>query len=140
MHQGSYILDFTVLLPSVNVSYAASYGNISSSEELQDLHTLHLRLGHLHCDMIKRMATNGSMTVIKIKNIEPPSICSSYAFGKSHRASFPRNITRTRVSSPGMLLHSNICRPMNVPSHGGSLYYILLQDDCTRYRLVFCIP
>lgn len=141
MCQGSFILDFTIIFSPAIVSYAASYGNTPSSEELQDLYSWHLRLSHLHYDMIKRMASNGSVIGIKLKNIDPPSICSGCAFGKSHRNLFLQNITRTRASLfgifLGIFLYSDICSPMSVPSYGGSLYYILFQDDCTRYRFVF---
>lgn len=39
MWEGSYILDFTVLLPPAIISHATSYGNIPSSQEIQDLYT-----------------------------------------------------------------------------------------------------
>lgn len=29
---------------------------------------------------------------------------------------------------------------MSIPSHEGSLDYILFKDNCTRYRFVYCIP
>jgi hypothetical protein len=139
MINGSYILDFTVLIPPVQVSYASSFGNIPISAELQSIDTWHQRLSHLHHDMIRKMATNGSVTGLRLKDKEPDGICSGCAFGKSHRTSFPKNRIRDKALQPGMLIHSDICGPMSVPSYGGSLYYILFQDDCTRYRFVFCI-
>ena len=72
MTNGSYILDFTVLIPSVAVFYASSYGNISSYKEYQSLETWHTCLGHLHHDMIRKMASNGSVTAYnsKTKNLK----------------------------------------------------------------------
>lgn len=137
--QGSYFLDFTVLLPPIVASYAATYGNTPSSKELQDLQIWHLRLGYLHHDMIQKLAANGSVNGLRLKTTEAPTLCSGCAFKNSHCATFPKNISRVRATQPGMLIHSDICGPMNVPSHGGSLYYILFQDNHTRYRFVFCI-
>lgn len=135
MLQGSYILNFTVLLPPAAVSYAAYYGNIPSSKELQTIETWHLQLAHLHYDMIKKMASNGSVNRIRLKTTEPPVMCSDCA----HRKPFPKSLIQNGAKKPGMLIHSNICGPMSVSSFGGSLYYILFQDDSTRYRFVFCI-
>lgn len=70
MLQGSYILNFIVLFPLAIVSYALSYGNIPSLEELQDIKTWRLYLGHLYYNMIKRMAANGSFIGIQLKTIE----------------------------------------------------------------------
>jgi hypothetical protein len=65
MIHGSYILDFTVLMPLVAVSYALSCINIPSHEEYQSLETWHTCLGHLHHDMIRNMAANRSVTRLK---------------------------------------------------------------------------
>lgn len=139
MKYGSYILDFTVLIPPATVSYAATYGNIPTSEETQSIDVWHSRLCHLHHDMIKRMATNGSVTGLRLTSKEPDGLCIGCALGKHHRAPFPKNPIRHRVPEPGMLVHSDLSGRMPVQSHGGSWYYIIFQDDCTRYRFVFCI-
>jgi hypothetical protein len=34
------------------------------------------------------------------------------------------------------LLHTDLCGPMPVPSHGGSLYFMTILDDYTGYSLV----
>jgi hypothetical protein len=84
MVYGSYILDFTVILPPVHVSYAPSYGNIPISEELQMIDTWHTRLGHLHHDMIRKMASIGFVLGLRLKDSEHQGVCSRCAFGKSH--------------------------------------------------------
>lgn len=134
-----YLLDFTVLLPPVHGLYTAAYGNIPLKEEHQPLHIWHHRLGHLHTDMIKKMVTNGVVTGISLTTQATPGICSACQFGKLKRQSFPKNHFHTYAAKPGDLVHGDICGPMSQPSKGGSVYFVLYQDDSTGYRFVFCI-
>ena len=137
--QDMYILDFTVLLPPIHGLYIAAYGNIPLKEEHQPLQIWHHRLGHLHYDMIKKMASNGVVTGLHLTTTTPTELCSACQFGKMTRKSFPENHFRTYATSPGDLLHGDICGPMSQPSKGGSVYFVLYQDDSTGYRFVFCV-
>nr|PNR49417.1 hypothetical protein PHYPA_011313 [Physcomitrium patens] len=104
MLHGSYLLDFTVLLPPTIASYLASFGNVPSSNELQVLRTWHLRLGHLHHDMICKMAANGLVHGLRLKMTKFLMLCSGCAYGKSHRISFPKNVNRLRATQPRITL------------------------------------
>ena len=134
-----YILDFTVLLPPVHGLYTASYGNIPLKEEYQSLQLWHHRLGHLNFDMIQKMTKSGAVTGLYLTNQEHPTLCSACQFGKLKRKSFLENHFRTYAQFPGDLIHGDICGPMSQPSKGGSVYFVLYQDDSTGYRFVFCI-
>ena len=134
--QDMYILDFTVLLPPVHGHYTAAYGNIPKKEEYQTLQLWHHRLGHLHHDMIKKLALNGSVTGLHLTTQNHTDLCSACQFGKMTRQSFPENHFRTYAAFPGDLIHGDICGPMSQPSKGGSLYFVLYQDDATGYRFV----
>lgn len=69
------------------------------------------------------MASNGySINGLRLKTTEPPTLCSGCAFRKSHSIMFLKKINRIKATQPWMLIHNNICGPMNVPFHGGSLY------------------
>ena len=137
--QDMYILDFTVLLPPVQSLYTAAYDNIPAKEEHQTLQLWHHRLGHLNFDMIKKMAQNGVVTGLHLTTQTTSELCSACQFGKMKRQSFPASHFRTYASHPGDLIHGDICGPMSQPSKGGSLYFILYQDDSTGYRFVFCV-
>lgn len=137
--QDMYILDFTVLLPPIHGFYTAAYGNIPQKEEYQPLQIWHHRLGHLNFDMIKKMASNGVVTGLHLTTQTPTALCSACQFGKMKRQSFPENHFRTCATSPGDLLHGDICGPMSQPSKGGSIYFVLYQDDSTGYMFVFCV-
>ena len=137
--QEMYILDFTVILPPVQSLYTAAYGNIPAKEEHHTLQLWHHRLGHLHFDMIKKMAQNGAVTGLHLTTQTTSELCSACQFGKMKRQSFPASHFRTYASHPGDLIHGDICGPMSQPSKGGSLYFILYRDDSTGYRFVFCV-
>ena len=134
-----YLLDFTVLLPPAHGFYTAAYENIPLKEEHQPLQIWHHRLGHLNFDMIKKMVTSGAVTGIFLTTQATTGICSACQFGKLKRQSFPENHFRTYAAHPGDLVHGDICGPMSQPSKGGSVYFVLYQDDSTGYRFVFCI-
>ena len=134
-----YLLDFTVLLPPAQGFYTAAYGNIPLKEEQQTLQIWHHRLGHLHFDMIKKMVNTGAVTGISLTTTAPQGICSACQFGKLKQQSFLENHFRTYASHPGDLVHGDICGPMSQPSKGGSVYFVLFQDDSTGYIFVLCI-
>ena len=134
-----YLLDFTVLLPPAHGLYTSAYGNIPLKKEHQTLQIWHHRLGHLHFDMIKKMVHNAAVTGLSLTTNTSPGLCSACQFGKQKRQSFPENHFRTYASNPGDLVHGDICGPMSQPSKGGSVYFVLFQDDSTGYRFVFCI-
>ena len=134
-----YLLDFTVVLPPAHGLYTSAYGNIPLKEEHQTLQIWHHRLGHLHFDMIKKMVHNAAVTGLSLTTNTSPGLCSACQFGKQKRQSFPENHFRTYASNPGDLVHGDICGPMSQPSKGGSVYFVLFQDDSTGYRFVFCI-
>jgi hypothetical protein len=61
------------------------------------------------------------------------------AYGKQHCQNFPTNIVCKKVSILSELIHANLCGPMNVPSIGNSLYFVLFKDNCSGYRIIFCV-
>lgn len=60
-------------------------------------------------------------------------ICEGCAFGKHCRDSFP-SITNWRASPPLVLVHSDICGPMQTLTKVGNRYFLTFIDDCTRMR------
>ena len=63
-------------------------------------------------------------------------VCSSCDLGKQHRASFPSEASH-RAHHVLELIHADLAGPMEVPSLGGSRYYMLLVDDYSRKLWVF---
>lgn len=89
----------------------------------------HRRLAHLHPASMKKILGN------RLSDI-PESCCDTCVKAKHHQ-----RFERTRVprsTRPFELVHSDLCGPLN-HSTGGSTYYIVYVDDCTRYTEVYLL-
>ena len=58
-------------------------------------------------------------------------VCEACILGKHHRDSFPAGMSR-RATQPLVLVHSDICGPMEAISHGGNRYFLTFIDDYSR--------
>lgn len=139
-----YRLHFSVILPKQTQALSAitPFKDIASDSPPLPLQVWHHRFGHLHYDMIKRMASSGMVKGLNIKGtttIPSTSVCSGCVFGKLHRYSFPTTSDHPREDRPGVLIHADVCGPMSVTSYGGSKYFILFKDDASCYRFVYCV-
>ena len=63
-------------------------------------------------------------------------LCEGCILGKMTKIPFPKKSTH-RASRPLELVHSDLCGPMQVPSHGGSRYVLTFTDDYSRYTTVY---
>ena len=132
-----YIMDLTVLLPQTISTHANSFGNILKTHELQSIQTWHHRFAHLNFEMIKQMERRGSVIGLQLSKRTPDHLCVGCQFGKHHRTPFFVNHVRERFPKPGDLIHGDTCGPMSVPSHGGSIYFVLFKDDATLIGLLY---
>jgi transposase InsO family protein len=64
-------------------------------------------------------------------------ICEACIKGKQHRQPHGRNEYRSKRKLA--LVHSDLCGPFQEPSLGGSLYFVMFIDDCTRHARVYMI-
>jgi hypothetical protein len=55
--------------------------------------------------------------------------------GKQHRRSFGTRIDNTQ--SPGEVIHSDVCGPMQESSFRGFGYFVAFRDDFSKYRHVY---
>ena len=82
------------------------------------------RLGRVGQDQMGRLAKEGlldRLTRVKLPGCEPCLV------GKATIKRFSKAI---RAFSPLELIHSDICRLMNVKARHGAIYFITLIDDC----------
>ena len=96
----------------------------------------HRRLGHLGYDNLSKlqsMVTGINISPADIKSASTDT-CTACTLGKQHRLPFGTSTTVT--SKPLELLHTDLCGPMPVTSHGGNSYFITLLDDHTGYSIV----
>ena len=62
--------------------------------------------------------------------------CEGCALGKMHRDELPSNPDR-RKRDLLELVHTDVYGPMQTRSLGGSYYFLLFIDVCTRYTWVY---
>lgn len=109
---------------------AASAANSGVSSVLQMWHE---SLGHQNIKRVKE--------ILKKVNVnyhdQTDFFCESCVLGKHHRRLFDR--TGTSATSPGSLIHTDTCGPMQERSIGGSRYFVLFKDDYSHFRTIFFI-
>ena len=64
------------------------------------------------------------------------NLCRSCLQGKQHREPFLKQAS-CRGTAPLQLVHMDLCGPLPEASLGGSLYFLLLVDDFSRFSWVF---
>lgn len=122
---------FKVLGPKTDEVHQINSANSDMSSDI--LMLWHERLGHQNIKHVK--------AILKKRNIDFPNDKDFFyepcVFGKQHR--LPFKITGTSAKSPGNLIHTDTCGPMQETSIGGSRYFVLFKDDYSHYRTVFFI-
>ena len=64
--------------------------------------------------------------------------CEHCVYGKQKRVRFLR-VRKEKKNERLELVHTDVCRPAQVSSLGGSCYYVTFIDDATRKTWVCCI-
>lgn len=107
--------------------------NAAKAIRRNDVLTLwHERLGHQNINRVKEIISK-----MNIKFLNYGFFCESRMLVKKHR--LPFKPTGTSGVSPGNLIHTDTCDPMQEKSIGGSRYFVLFKDDCSHYRTIFFI-
>jgi Reverse transcriptase (RNA-dependent DNA polymerase)/Integrase core domain/GAG-pre-integrase domain len=103
------------------------------------METWHARLGHSNFRGISNMISTNTITGIDPKVCKSNlSQCEACIYGKSHRVPFEKSKEK-RASGLLDLVHSDVCGPMQVPSMGGSRYFVTFTDDHSKWSEVFCM-
>ena len=78
---------------------------------------------------------------------EKQDVCKGCAFGKQHRQSFPEGVS-CRAKRKLELVHTDVCGPMDTPSHAQNRYHTLYRllyphnlglFHETKIRSIFCV-
>lgn len=103
------------------------------------LYQWHRRFGHRDLAAIKRLVSEKLVTGITVKlGSECNRDCDSCARGKLTATPFPKN-SKTRASMPGMLIHCDLCGPMQHTTPSGNRYVLTFTDDYSRFTVVALI-
>ena len=104
---------------------------------LSSLQLWHERMGHVHKRGIVQMADRGVARGLKLADRDYDNGCYHCAVSKAHRSPIPK--ARSSERAKGMLdrIHSDVCGPMDVPSLGGSRYFVTFIDEHSNWVVVY---
>ena len=134
-----YKLHIKAIPSPSHASVIKSIGTNSKIDGTRSLAIWHQRLCHLNYPTILAMDRTDAVTGMTLQNKHIPEFCQGCVLGKSHCHNFVSQPIRTPSSTPGYLIHADICGPMAHVSLGGALYYLLFKDDYSGYQHIFCI-
>jgi len=120
---GLYKIALKVVVPEI-----AAEVNVLSSEATLQLY--HEKMGHQNKRHIKDLIQEEFDIKVDVSN----ETCEACMYGKAHKLKFG---TRERATTPGELIHADVCGPFEVPSDKGYRYFVLFKDDFSRYRYIF---
>ena len=104
---------------------------------IADINLWHKRLAHVDPTLIKSMASNHTATGLKISDGQSTDVtCSGCIFGKAHRSIIPKKAIK-KSESVLDLVHSDVNGPLEVPSMGGSRYFITFIDDHSKWIVAY---
>ena len=98
--------------------------------------TWHKRLAHLGKPGLEMMAKTCRFERADVTDFDYLEKCKGCLQGKQHRKPFKVR-TSPRAQNKLELVHSDLCGPMQVPSHGGARYYVEFIDDYSRKSWIF---
>lgn len=97
----------------------------------------HSVFGHADTKVIKDMASNGCVQGMKIVEAprKPEEGCGDCQAGRGKCASHPSS-TRERATEVLERIHMDLVGPINPPSVGGKVYFLLVRDEYSTYLFV----
>ena len=103
-------------------------GVMNALEGDSSIELWHKRLGHMSGKGLQILSKKEFLPGMKGT---PLKTCVHCLAGKQHRVSF-RSSFPSRKSNVLDLIHSDVCGPLKVRSHGGALYFVTFIDDHSR--------
>lgn len=92
----------------------------------------HQRLAHQNIAQVRRVLKSHEVA-FKDEEFQ----CEACILGKVHREC--HSPSKSRAVKCGDLVHGDLCGPMQKTSIGGSNYFLVLKDDFSGYRTVYCL-
>ena len=141
LHKGDTIIGTGELVGSLYIldtidSSEASHQTVHKAN-VASLSLWHERLGHVNFKGIVQMARKNIVKGLKYGGGDQVDTCNHCIHGKLPRLSFPQQRSTERSSELIELVHSDVCGPIEVPSLGGSRYFITFKDDCSSWLVAY---
>ena len=92
----------------------------------------HLRLGHISLDRINRLTKDGPLRELRVGSLP---VCESCLEGKMTKRTF--SAKGERAKEPLELVHTDVCKPLNVQARGGYEYFVNFIDYYSRYSYIY---
>lgn len=108
--------------------------SVAKKSLVPSLEQWHQRLGHLNVRSVRMVVGKEDIQGDCMFSVN----CSVCMNTKQQRRFEKRPVKR--ASEPFELVHSDLCGPISVPSHGGAKYFIVYVDDFSRHTWVFILP
>ncbi len=102
----------------------------------KNLELWHRRLGQVNPSLITEMSKMNIARGLGEINRSEHFQCSDCVFGKSHRSPIPKK-SSSGTSQLLELVHSDVNGPLEVPSLGGSRYFVTFIDDFSKWTFVY---
>ena len=109
--------------PEVNYTSAAS------------LKIWHERMGHVNCDRIKDMLRSKVVSGVSVVD-KTNFFCEKCPLGKQFKLPFKKH-EKDKNITPGEVIHSDLCGPMQNISVGGAKSFLFFKDEASGFRSVF---
>ncbi|GKV31082.1 hypothetical protein SLEP1_g39821 [Rubroshorea leprosula] len=109
-------------------------GQLNTVEDEASPNLWHNRLAHMSEKELQLLAKQSLILMAKGEYVNP---CDVYLFGKQHRVSFQKNLTRKENKLD--LVYFDVCGPLEVQSFGGNKYFVTFIDDATRKTWVYLL-
>ncbi|GKV15798.1 hypothetical protein SLEP1_g26549 [Rubroshorea leprosula] len=119
----SHIMGVGDICVQTNVGCTLTLKNV---RHVPDMH-MNLLLAHMSEKGLQLLAKQSLIPMAKGEYVNPCDVC---LFGKQHRVSFQKNLTRKENKLD--LVYSDVCGPLEVESFGGNKYFVTFIDDATR--------
>ena len=132
-----YLLDLIPQATTTPISAPTQSDKAFNANLRASLTIWHQRLGHTNHQSILKMVTQDLTKGLNLtaERSVPTTLCTPCELGKFHRR--PLKKGRTRATSIGELIHSDVCGPMPSLSLGHARYYVLFTDDFSGWRVVY---
>ncbi|GKU85719.1 hypothetical protein SLEP1_g345 [Rubroshorea leprosula] len=109
-------------------------GQLNTVEDEASPNLWHNRLAHMSEKGLQLLAKQSLIPMAKGEYVNPCDVC---LFGKQHRVSFQKNLTRKENKVD--LVCSDVCGPLEVESFGANKYFVTFIDDATRKTWVYLL-
>ena len=137
IHKSSMTVATGYLEGSLYVIHTRPVNSSTNTSLVASLQTWHQRMAHVNSKGILQMADRGVVHGLKLKDRTMEHKCHDCCVGKAHRVPIPKERTSPPARQLLSRIHSDVCGPFEVPSLGGSRYFVALIDEFSNWVTIY---